>query len=376
MAKVGLDLGHGRNTYPPSKGVPSMAEFSFNQGVGKVAKRLLEESGVEVVLGQPFDSNDVPLGTRTDKYNAEDVDIVMSVHADFNGNDEATGFWGFYWYTSSGGRRLAQIWSKHLEAESDMRDRGIQQSKRGSWTNFHMVRETKAPAVLMEHGFMSNKNDLAKLKSTKYRTEAGIALAKAACEYLGIPFKGKVTATASASTNSSSISTNEWFDRKGKDVKELQDLLLAAGEKLPKFGADAHFGKETLLAVQSFQRKHDISTPKGDFYGVPGPRTMEKLSEVTESKVIAKAPEEVKKEEAKDPHRLHTGTFPTAEALANGIKRLEKEFSWIFYERAESTKFNAGYRIFTGVYPTKEAAERAAERIRELTGWLVYVIEA
>lgn len=184
-----------------------------------------------------------------------------------------------------------------------------------------------------------------------------------------------VGGSAASVPSKTKISDNPYWDTRGKNIEEVQDLLLQAGEKLPLYGADGHFGSETLAAVQSFQKKHDISSEQGRHFGVPGPQTMEKLSEVTESKVTAKAPEEVKKEEAKDPRRLHTGTFPTAEALANGIKRLEKEFGWIFYERAESTKFNAGYRIFTGVYPTKEAAERAAERIRELTGWLVYVIE-
>lgn len=44
---------------------------------------------------------------------------------------------------------------------------------------------------------------------------------------------------------------------KGNDVKEMQKLLLANGERLKKFGADGSFGTETLDAVRSFQRKHE-----------------------------------------------------------------------------------------------------------------------
>ena len=44
---------------------------------------------------------------------------------------------------------------------------------------------------------------------------------------------------------------------KGNDVKEVQKLLLANGERLKKFGADGSFGIETLNAVRSFQRKHE-----------------------------------------------------------------------------------------------------------------------
>lgn len=44
---------------------------------------------------------------------------------------------------------------------------------------------------------------------------------------------------------------------KGNDVKEVQKLLLANGEKLKKYGCDGDFGIETLNAVRSFQRKHE-----------------------------------------------------------------------------------------------------------------------
>src|SRR5690606_24633471 len=44
----------------------------------------------------------------------------------------------------------------------------------------------------------------------------------------------------------------------GPAVKKLQEDLLKAGEKLPKYGADGHFGEETLAAVKSFQKKHGL----------------------------------------------------------------------------------------------------------------------
>ena len=45
---------------------------------------------------------------------------------------------------------------------------------------------------------------------------------------------------------------------RGSDVKYMQELLLKAGEKLPKYGADGQFGLETKRAVQSFQRKNNL----------------------------------------------------------------------------------------------------------------------
>lgn len=75
-------------------------------------------------------------------------------------------------------------------------------------------------------------------------------------------------------------------------------------------------------------------------------------------------------------YRLRTGTFNSAEQLDNGIKRLEKEFNWVLYERAESLTFNPQYRIYTGTFSTKERAEAEAQKIRDLTNWTVYTIEA
>lgn len=44
----------------------------------------------------------------------------------------------------------------------------------------------------------------------------------------------------------------------GAAVKNLQRLLLAHGEKLPKYGADGDFGEETGDALENYQRKNNL----------------------------------------------------------------------------------------------------------------------
>ena len=65
---------------------------------------------------------------------------------------------------------------------------------------------------------------------------------------------------------------------KGPDVKKLQEDLMRVGEKLPRYGADGHFGKETEEAVKSFQRKHGLNVD-----GIAGPETLKKLEEILAS---------------------------------------------------------------------------------------------
>lgn len=59
-------------------------------------------------------------------------------------------------------------------------------------------------------------------------------------------------------------------------VVEMQEDLLKAGEKLPRFGADGIFGNETLAALKNFQRKH----PPLVVDGICGPKTWAELDKV------------------------------------------------------------------------------------------------
>ena len=46
---------------------------------------------------------------------------------------------------------------------------------------------------------------------------------------------------------------------KGEDVKRMQNLLIAAGCSLPKYGADGVFGAETMAAVLTFQAREKLT---------------------------------------------------------------------------------------------------------------------
>jgi len=72
---------------------------------------------------------------------------------------------------------------------------------------------------------------------------------------------------------------------KGHAVKDFQMKLIKAGEKLPKFGADGHFGDETYRAVTSFQKRHGLVVD-----GIVGPKTRAKMDEVLSKKTKAKYP--------------------------------------------------------------------------------------
>ena len=196
MGVIGLDIGHGKNTFPSNgKGVyrngKGYAEFNFNQKVGKKLKTLLENSGHSVVLGQQFDSNDVSLTTRTNLYNKKNVDVVVSIHADANNSNLAKGRYYFYWHDHAPSKRLAFEIAKAVKDKGySMRgDNGIIASVPGTWTELHICRETKAAAILGENGFMTNAEDFELIfgsKQERYTSDIAEAYFKGIQNYLGV----------------------------------------------------------------------------------------------------------------------------------------------------------------------------------------------
>lgn len=191
------DFGHGKNTYPPSKGVPGLPEFEFNSAVGLETKRLLDGI-MPTYEAQPFDGNDVPLRIRTNLYNARYAknkkSIGISSHANANGKKSVRGFGVFYWHTSPEAKKLAQILLDEYKKEFPDREKypiwgsGLFPSVPGTWTDLHMCRETDGVFVLVEWEFMTNPEAYKLLKSDDYRKRCALVKARSACRWYGIPF--------------------------------------------------------------------------------------------------------------------------------------------------------------------------------------------
>lgn len=194
------DIGHGKNTYPPSKGVPGLPEYSFNSAVAAETKRLLAGK-VPTYEAQPFNGNDVPLITRTNRYNARYYKnrkaIGISHHANANSKKHVRGFGVFYWHTSPEAEKLAKIILSEYKKEFPDRDKypiwgdGLFPSVPGTWTELHMCRETAGVFVLVEWEFMTNSESLKLLKSSDYRKRCGLVTAKSVCRWYGIKWPEK-----------------------------------------------------------------------------------------------------------------------------------------------------------------------------------------
>jgi len=194
--RIGNDVGHHENTFELTGGkgfntqtLGRYEEYHFTSAVGKFLSAHIKRHGMVEILGQQFDSNvEIGITDRTDIYNKENVDIVLSTHSDWNNNPDAKGHWAFYWGTSTmGSDRLAQIWDKYADKYLPTSDRPIQKSSLKQY-NFGILRMTNSPAMLAEWAFSSNADDLKYLKSIEYQKLCAMVYMRTACEFLGVTY--------------------------------------------------------------------------------------------------------------------------------------------------------------------------------------------
>lgn len=184
--KIIIDAGHGPNT-PGKRSPDGMREYAFNSRVADVMRDELEKyEGVSVIFTHA-DGTDVPLKDRTNKANKAGADVFISLHA--NANTGKMGAWGgidtFVYKTNpKDSRALANVVQRNLIKATGLRDRGVKAA------DFHVLRESKMTAILIEHGFMDSTTDLPMLKSDDYRVLCGVTNAKSIAEHYDLKLKG------------------------------------------------------------------------------------------------------------------------------------------------------------------------------------------
>lgn len=175
MAKVCFDYGHGGRD--PGAVYKGRKESDDNLALGKAVAAELRKYGVAVVETRTGDKA-VSLKERSDLANKSACDYFISFHRNAFKPEQAKGV-ETYTYFNAGiqAKSLAEKIQTAL-VEVGFTNRGVKTA------NFHVLRETKAPAVLVETGFIDNTSD--NLLFDSKRDEVIKALVKAILSHLGI----------------------------------------------------------------------------------------------------------------------------------------------------------------------------------------------
>lgn len=190
--KIAIDDGHGKETLgkrtPEFSDGTIMKENEFNEKVAFYLDKALKNCGFETILVAP-ESYDVSLRTRVQRANDAGANVYISIHANAYGNNWnlANGIETWIYEKVMGGsetERLAKEVQKELVQSTGRRNRGIKRSP-----DLYVLHATKMHAVLVECGFMTNKDEADLLRSDSYRKKCADAICNGVCSFYGIQNK-------------------------------------------------------------------------------------------------------------------------------------------------------------------------------------------
>lgn len=179
---VALVVGHR----PSSRGAVSkdgrVNEFDYNSQIAPEVQRILESRDIEcVVIFRP----DKPKGKKSqyeqmvDLVNASEALVAVELHLNAVGSPAAFGASVLY-SGSTRGREVAQAVQAAVVAALGTQDRGVHaRAREGRGGSF--LHDTKMPAVIVEPGFVSNPEDLTRLRTRT--AEYALALADGITNY-------------------------------------------------------------------------------------------------------------------------------------------------------------------------------------------------
>lgn len=245
MLRIALCAGHGPET--PGKRSPDptglQREFHFNEPVTKlVGEMLLQYKDVEVLFVHESD-REVSLRERTDKANAWDANVYISIHA----NAFGTGVWNSvqgietFVYTSRppAAVSLANAVHRELIKATGRPDRGVKSA------NFHVLREVneETASILVECGFMTNHEEAQLLQSDEYRLKCAKAIVEGVVVNYELVQQIEEVHTVSHFTD---VTANHWA---AASIKKAAESGIMIGVSQDEFGVGQAIKREELAVI-------------------------------------------------------------------------------------------------------------------------------
>ncbi len=175
-----IDAGHG-GTDPGAVG-NGVVEKVLTLKTALAVGEMLRKQGFEVVFTRTSDVF-VKLNERCRIANSKNADLFISVHVNSANNVNAKGTETLCYSQN----KFAEVVQKSLVASLKTNDRGVKERK-----DLAVLKGTKMTAVLLELGFLSNKDEAERLKQEEFLEKAVKAVVVSVCSYFGVGFKNDV----------------------------------------------------------------------------------------------------------------------------------------------------------------------------------------
>ena len=175
---VVIDAGHGGEDYGAIRF--NTNEKDLNLSLAKLVEKNLKDKKIHTKMIRDKDFF-VELAQRSETANNIKPDVFVSIHHNASLKDEIKGIETHWWREDS--IQLAEIVHKHLTKDKNLKEwntpnRGLYKSQ------FYVINHTEAPSILLELGFMSNEEELKRIKDKDVQEKEARAIADGIIEYL------------------------------------------------------------------------------------------------------------------------------------------------------------------------------------------------
>lgn len=172
---VVIDPGHG-GPDPGAIGIGGLKETDIVLDIGRQVTALLQQQGVSALITRNGEY-DLDLEPRVQMAEQANATVFVSIHAnsiDLSRSDVS----GLETYYYQSGQELAQIIHQSILQATGIPDRGVRTAR------FYVLRKSSMPSVLVEVGFVTGRDDAARLSNSSYRTQMASAIARGILQYL------------------------------------------------------------------------------------------------------------------------------------------------------------------------------------------------
>lgn len=220
---VVLDAGHGGSDPGAQRGDVQEKEVTLE--ITRKLKSILEHCGARVVMTRQDDTS-VSLEDRVNLTNTNNPDVFLSVH--INSLETNANIHGIEtYYQTDQSKDLARFIHQELVGNLEAPDRNVRRAK------FYVINHTAVPAVLAEVGFISNKEERAKLISSDYQNQIATALGQGVILYLS---QRNQTAggTINQASGTQTASNQSWKSSGAPPGRSAAELAVTSTARTPQ----------------------------------------------------------------------------------------------------------------------------------------------
>lgn len=181
--QIVLDSGHGGGD-PGKIGINGVQEKDINLMIAKKVASKLQEKQIVVMMTRTderglADSKVEDMKTRVDIINENKPVLAVSIHQNSYEQEEICGAQVFYYTHSTEGKSAAEYMQNSLlSVDAD--------NKRQAKANdtYYMLKRTEVPLIIVECGFLSNREEAEKLSTDEYQEKVADAICNGIETYL------------------------------------------------------------------------------------------------------------------------------------------------------------------------------------------------